>query len=53
MKCPKCKKLMHLVERYSSMVGESRLLFYCNYCDKAINTPIDYIDLKIIDGKEK
>lgn len=44
MKCPKCNKQMELVERYNSMLGESRMLFYCHECDKALHKPIEYFN---------
>ena len=47
MKCPKCKKMMQLVELYTSIMGESRLLFYCNNCDKALNTPVNFIQSEL------
>ena len=42
MRCPICKSDVILVERYTSIAGESRLLFFCNNCDKCISKPCEY-----------
>lgn len=42
---------MQLLERYTSIMGESRLFFYCNSCDRGMNTGIEYFEQKPEDRK--